>query len=63
MTDSEKLDLILSKLEENNKLLNRILDLIEKDTPTRDFLLNVGANIVGDILYNSSPGRDNSSVF
>ena len=50
MTDSEKLDKILEKLEDNNKLLQRLLNLIEKDTPGRDFLLNLGANIVGDIL-------------
>ena len=50
MSDSEKLDLILERIEENNKLLQRLLNLIEKDTPGRDFLLNLGANIVGDIL-------------
>lgn len=50
MSDSEKLDLLLERIEENNKLLQRLLNLIEKDTPGRDFLLNLGANIVGDIL-------------
>lgn len=50
MTDSEKLDKILERLEDNNRFLQRLLNLIEKDTPGRDFLLNLGANIVGDIL-------------
>lgn len=53
MSDSEKLDLILEKIEENNKILRRLLELIEKDTPGRDFLLNVGANIVGDLIMGS----------
>ena len=50
MSDTEKLDLILERIEENNKLLQRLLELITSDTPTRDFLLNLGANIVGDLL-------------
>ena len=52
MTDSEKLDLILSRLDENNRILNQLLNLVSKDTPTREFLLNLGANIVGDMLNN-----------
>lgn len=54
MTDSEKLDLILSKLEENNKLLNAILNIVNKDTVGREFLLNLGANILGDFINNNS---------
>lgn len=53
MTDSEKLDLILSRLEENNKLLTRLLSLIEKDTPSREFLLNLSADLLGDFISNN----------
>lgn len=53
MTDSEKLDLILSRLEENNKLLTRLLSLVEKDTPSREFLLNLGADLLGDFISNN----------
>ena len=54
MTDTEKLDLILNQLEENNKLLNSILNTVNKDTVGREFLLNLGANILGDFLNNNS---------
>ena len=54
MTDSEKLDLILSRLDENNKLLNNILNTVSKDTVGREFLLNLGANILGDFLNNNN---------
>lgn len=54
MTDSEKLDKILERLEDNNRFLQRLLNLIEKDTPGRDFLLNLGANLVGEIIKNGN---------
>lgn len=57
MTDSEKLDLILSRLEENNKLLNNILNLISKDTVGREFLLNLSADLLGDFISNLNRGR------
>lgn len=52
MSDTEKLDLILKRLEENNKLLNNILNLISKDTPGREFLLNLSADLLGDFISN-----------
>lgn len=58
MTDTEKLDLILNQLEENNKLLNSILNTVNKDTVGREFLLNLGANILGDFLNNNSRGAE-----
>ena len=54
MTDSEKLDLILNRLDKNNKLLNDIMNLVSKDTVGREFLLNLGANILGDFINNNS---------
>ena len=55
MLDTEKLDLILVKLDENKKLLTRILELTESDTPEKDFLLNIGANVLGNLIY---PGNN-----
>ena len=55
MLDTEKLDLILVKLDENKKLLTRILELVENDTPEKDFLLNIGANVLGNLIY---PGNN-----
>ena len=55
MSDTEKLDLILVKLDENKKLLTRILELAESDTPEKDFLLNIGANVLGNLIY---PGNN-----
>ena len=55
MLDTEKLDLILVKLDENKKLLTRILELVESDTPEKDFLLNIGANVLGNLIY---PGNN-----
>lgn len=55
MLDTEKLDLILAKLDENKKLLTRILELVESDTPEKDFLLNIGANVLGNLIY---PGNN-----
>lgn len=48
----EKLDLLLEKVEENNRLLRLLIKMMEESNDdTKDFLINVGANIVGDILY------------
>ena len=58
MSDTEKLDLILVKLDENKKLLTRILELTESDTPEKDFLLNIGANVLGNLIY---PGNNVST--
>lgn len=55
MLDTEKLDLILVKLDDNKKLLTRILELTESDTPEKDFLLNIGANVLGNLIY---PGNN-----
>ena len=52
MNDDEKLDLILDLLLENNKLLKKILERSEADSPIREFLLNLSADILGDILIN-----------
>lgn len=43
------------KLDENKKLLTRILELTESDTPEKDFLLNIGANVLGNLIY---PGNN-----
>ena len=58
MLDTEKLDLILVKLDENKKLLTRILVLTENDTPEKDFLLNIGANVLGNLIY---PGNNTNT--
>ena len=50
MTADEKLDLIIEKLEENQRLLRSILEKVEADTPTREFLLNLGADMLGNVL-------------
>lgn len=55
MLDTEKLDLILVKLDENKKLLTQILELAKSDTPEKDFLLNIGANVLGNLIY---PGNN-----
>ena len=52
MNDNEKLDLILDLVLENNKLLKKILERSEADSPGREFLLNLSADILGDILIN-----------
>lgn len=52
MNDSEKLDLILDLILENNKLLKKILERSEADSPGREFLLNLGADLLGDFLIN-----------
>jgi hypothetical protein len=52
MNDSEKLDLILDLVLENNKLLKKILERSEADSPGREFLLNLGADLLGDIIIN-----------
>lgn len=53
MNDSEKLDKLLKLVEDNNKLLKKILERSEADSPGREFLLNLGADILGDFLINS----------
>lgn len=57
MSDTEKLDLILQRLEENNKILVQLLGLAENDTPTKDFLLNIGANVLGNLIYPGNTGN------
>jgi hypothetical protein len=52
MNDSEKLDLILDLVLENNKLLKKILERSEADSPGREFLLNLSADILGDFIIN-----------
>lgn len=47
----EKLDLIIKKLDENKKILDEILKLTREDTPGREFLLSLGADLAGNILY------------
>lgn len=50
MTTDEKLDLIIEKLDRNYKVLSEILKLSKEDTPTREFLLNLGADLAGSII-------------
>ena len=57
MSDGEKLDLILDLLLENNKLLKKILERSEADSPGREFLLNLSADILGDFLINSNKNK------
>ena len=63
MSDTEKLDLILKRLEENNKVLIKLLDLAESDTPTKDFLLNIGANVLGNLIYPGNGGKEGTYGF
>lgn len=60
MSDTEKLDLILQRLGENNKILVRLLELAENNTQTKDFLLNIGANILGNFIYPGNNGKEDS---
>lgn len=48
--DEEKLNKLLRLTEENNKILKELIVLIRKDTPGREFLLNLSADILGDII-------------
>ena len=48
----EKLDQILELTKENNKILKKIFEHTESDSPGREFLLNLGADILGDFLIN-----------
>ena len=50
--NDEKLDKLLKLVEENNKILKKILERSEADSPEREFLLNLGADILGDFLIN-----------
>lgn len=50
----DKLDLILARLDELDKKLISLLNLVSEDTPTREFLLNLGANIIGDLMRGKS---------
>lgn len=52
MIDNEKLDKLLKLVEENNKILKELISLVRSDTPGREFLLNLGADILGDFLIN-----------
>ena len=63
MSDTEKLDLILQRLEENNKILIQLLGLAENDTPTKDFLLNIGANVLGNLIYPGNTGKEGNYGF
>lgn len=60
MSDTEKLDIILTRFDKTDKVLARILELIERNTPAQDFILNIGANILGNLLYPGSNGKDNN---
>lgn len=53
MDNNEKLDKILELTEENNKILKELIKLIRSDTPTREFFLNLGADLLGDLIINS----------
>lgn len=53
MNDNEKLDKLLKLVEENNKILKELISLVRSDTPGREFLLNLGADILGDFLISS----------
>ena len=48
----EKLDELLRLTEENNKILKELIMLVRKDTPGREFLLNLSADILGDFIVN-----------
>ena len=50
--NDEKLDKLLKLVEENNKILKELISLVRSDTPGREFLLNLGADILGDFLIN-----------
>lgn len=50
--DNDKIDQLLELTKENNKILKELLFLIKQDTPGREFLLNLGADLLGDILMN-----------
>lgn len=52
MNDGEKLDKLLELTKENNKILKELISLVRSDTPGREFLLNLGADILGDFLIN-----------
>lgn len=58
MSDTEKLDLILQRLEDNNKILTRLLEWTENNTQTKDFLLNIGANVLGNLIYPGNTGKE-----
>lgn len=49
-TLGKKLDLILAKLNENNEMLRKILKLTKDDSPTREFLLNLAADLTGNLI-------------
>lgn len=49
-TLGKKLDLILTKLDENNELLKKVLRLVEEDSPSRAFLLNLAADLTGNLI-------------
>ena len=51
--NDEKLDKLLKLVEENNKILKELISLVRSDTPGREFLLNLGADILGDFLIGS----------
>lgn len=50
----DKLDLILARLDELDKKLTSLLNLVSEDTPTREFLLNLGADIIGNLIKGGS---------
>lgn len=58
MSDTEKLDLILQRLEDNNKILVQLLDWTKNNTQTKDFLLNIGANVLGNLIYPGNGGKE-----
>ena len=52
MNNEEKLDKLLDLTEENNKILKELIKLVRSDTPTREFFLNLGADLLGDLIIN-----------
>lgn len=63
MSDTEKLDLILQRLEDNNKILTHLLEWTENNTQTKDFLLNIGANVLGNLIYPGNTGKEGNYGF
>ena len=61
MSDSEKLDLILAKVEKNSKVLDKILNMIDKDSSTKGLLFSLGTDIVDDILFGSE--KNDSDIY
>lgn len=57
--DDTKLELILKKLETIEKKLDKVLEEVKYtgEHAFRDYLLNVGGDVTGDILMNLLTGK------